>query len=635
MKKTLLLKCAVIGICLIITTAIFGLFSAYTHPGRKVLYLTPYLHDANGWNVYMLENGIRKQLTIDEVLESKSHKTYFLSRTLTADMENHGHTFLMLSSHFPCAIFLDGQLLYTNCPGSVTSAEDVSLPDKYELLPESGEFTRCTLPSHFAGREITIATTTGTSKNSPSAPKIILSSEIIESEASIASVSHEMIPAAGFAVTALLLMAAWLFTFLQGNYNCQILLPIAAALLQAFSHLLQLELFSFFRAVSGSPLTLLIPPVSLLLLLIYFFLQIQEKKDRILFGCILGVSSAITLISPAAKFFIGAPFDSLFFTENKILYCPLIALLIFAFLEAKHENTEMRLFLAGLAAVAAGILLLYIGSMLRKRYYAKMISFILSGIPCHTRAELLTWCTTILFFLSALSGLHKIIRSTVQVRTSLALQTERSEQLDRQLLAQKNFYDAKLSHEKEIRSLRHDMDGHLSTLSSLLSDNKLTEAKNYLGGITKYHNEQTSRLFSSNAYINAVLQNHEAQCARHHIALTCHIGIGDYELPATELCLILNNALDNAFDASLTLPEAEREIKVQAAVRQNLFLLRISNPFHGNIETDNGLPVTTKQGKQHGYGLSNIRQAAEHRGGSMEYHIANGYFVLDVELPIK
>lgn len=113
-----------------------------------------------------------------------------------------------------------------------------------------------------------------------------------------------------------------------------------------------------------------------------------------------------------------------------------------------------------------------------------------------------------------------------------------------------------------------------------------------------------------------------------------HIDVKDCELPATELCLILNNALQNAFEAVMTLPEPEQKIKVTAAVHHHMLLLRVSNPFHGTLRTKNDLPSTTKTGTDHGYGLSNIRRAAERRGGSMEYHTHGGSFILDVALPV-
>lgn len=88
-------------------------------------------------------------------------------------------------------------------------------------------------------------------------------------------------------------------------------------------------------------------------------------------------------------------------------------------------------------------------------------------------------------------------------------------------------------------------------------------------------------------------------------------------------------------EASLTMPEGERIIKVQATVRQDQFLLRVSNRFDGCLTTADGLPVSTKKESGHGYGLSNIKQAAKRRGGQMEYRVGDGYFVLDVTLLVN
>ncbi len=629
-----LLKCAVIGAFLILAAAVFGLFGTYTHTDMETLSLMPLLNDANGWDIYTVENNMHERLTLEGFREMGLGKTYYLSRILDKGLEDKGYTFLRLSSDLPCAVFLDDKLLYTTCPGSVLSTEQVLFPDGYDGLSGRGEAVRCTLPKHYAGKKLTIATTTGHSQYGPSMQGIILSSEAVESETDTATVGSEMIPAAGFAAMALLLMAVWLFAFLQGVYNYQVLLPILAALLQAFSHLRQFEFLSASSTALGSPVTQFIPAVSFLLPLVYLLLQIKDKQRRISFGCILGISSAVAFISPAAGLLGGEPLHSVFLTENVVFYCPLAALLIFTILEVKHGNTELKLFLTGLGLIMSSVVILYIGSMFGNGYYADNIATFLKFSLAHSPSALWSWCAVAFFLLSALISLHKIIQHTAQVHAALSLQTERSEQLDSQLLAQKDFYDARLSHEKEIRSLRHDMDGHLNTIATLLNNDRLTEAKDYLSGIAEYYNGQATKIFSSNPYLNAVLQNYAAKCLAAHIELVCHIGIGEHKLPPTELCLILNNAFENALDASMMLPEPDRQIKVQATVCQNLFLLRVSNPFRGDVKTKDGLPVTTKSGKEHGYGLSNIRQAAERRGGSMEYHIQNGYFVLDVEFPV-
>lgn len=188
--------------------------------------------------------------------------------------------------------------------------------------------------------------------------------------------------------------------------------------------------------------------------------------------------------------------------------------------------------------------------------------------------------------------------------------------------------------EEEIRSLRHDMNGHLSTLSSLLADGRSEEAASYLSNVVKLHEERKSEPICDDPYMNAVLSEYSAVCRNNDISFIYHIGVGGHSLPATELCLILNNALENAVEACMKLPKEDRKIKVQAAVKQNHFLLRVSNSFNGVINETEGLPVTEKEGKEHGYGLSNIIRAAQRRRGSASYHTENGYFVLDVEFPL-
>lgn len=194
--------------------------------------------------------------------------------------------------------------------------------------------------------------------------------------------------------------------------------------------------------------------------------------------------------------------------------------------------------------------------------------------------------------------------------------------------------DCLMRSEDEIRSLRHDMNGHLATLSSLLADGKAGEAASYLSEVAELHSEVKKEKFSDNPYINAVLNEYRAKCEKNVVSFVCRIGADDSRLPGAELCLILNNALENAFEASMKLPEEDRYIKVQAAVRQNRFLLRVSNRFDGSIVWANNIPVTLKEGKEHGYGLSNIFRAVQRKSGTMECRAENGYFILDVQFSL-
>lgn len=626
------LKYAAVLLSALLAIWISGLFSDVTRAKNESLSFTPLLSDDSGWEFYRIENGSRRSLPREELLTLAPGRVFYLSRILTEEQENAGYTFLRLDIDRPWAVFLDGELFYTNCPGDAMQLDMAAFPADFAVTPPApGEAVWCTIPAHYAGSRLTIATTH--IHRYAGMPSIMLSSYAAEADNLITGIGRELIPAAVFAVITLFLSGIWLFALFHGIQDYPSLLLIAAALIQMLSRLRQFVFLSPVSYAVDSPLLLFIPAAELLLPLFWLLLQIKDRKNRLLFGAILGVSAVISLIPPIGGLFGGLPFYSSFLEKRAILFFPLAALLFFAIREAvRKRNRIFTLLSAGLCMTACLTAALYIGSLRGEGYYAGQITNVFMSITAPVIEPFFHWSAVILLALTAALALYQMIQRIAGLRTTLALQTERTKQLDSRLSAQKEFYEAQLAHEDALRSLRHDMAGHLNTLTLLLDDNKTAEAKKYLDGIAEYHKEHTAKLFSQNPYLNAVLQNYAAKCQQQHIRLSCHIGTGERELPATEVCLILNNALENAVEASLRMPEEERIIKVQASIRQDLFLLRVSNRFDGQLTVADGLPVSAKEGKEHGYGLSNIRQAAGRRNGSMQYRVQDGYFILDVAL---
>lgn len=223
--------------------------------------------------------------------------------------------------------------------------------------------------------------------------------------------------------------------------------------------------------------------------------KIPMTKEEV-FGGILGISAVVSLMVLAGQLFGGLPFFSRFLDQSMILFCPLAALLFFAVREAvKAGNRVFTLPLTGLGMTACLLAVLYIGSLWNGGFYANQIAAVFDGLCRGFTASFFYWCAMILFTLSAILALYQIIRRIVGMRADLVLQTEHARQLDSQLSVQKELYETRLSHEKEIRSL----------------------------------------------------------------------------------CLILNNALENALTASLTMPEGDRVIKAM------VFLISDRQPCAGTV----------------------------------------------------
>jgi sensor histidine kinase regulating citrate/malate metabolism len=96
--------------------------------------------------------------------------------------------------------------------------------------------------------------------------------------------------------------------------------------------------------------------------------------------------------------------------------------------------------------------------------------------------------------------------------------------------------------------------------------------------------------------------------------------------------LVLNNALQNALEASLKLLPEQRYVRLQVKIKQRTLLLRVTNRFNRELVLVDGIPRSTKEEKGHGYGLASIRKTAESVEGFAEHKIEGDMFMLDVAI---
>jgi sensor histidine kinase regulating citrate/malate metabolism len=198
--------------------------------------------------------------------------------------------------------------------------------------------------------------------------------------------------------------------------------------------------------------------------------------------------------------------------------------------------------------------------------------------------------------------------------------------------AQQRYYETQLHNQEELRRMKHDMNGHLNTISRLLSENNKEEALCYLSQLGDYYERHQKAMYSHDPYLNAVVTNYVTVFAENNTPFEQDIQIGKMYIHHVEICLILNNALQNALDASLKLPPKKRYVRLQIKTKQSRLLFRITNRFNEELKIDSGFPRSTKVGESHGYGLTSIRNAAESVGGFADYIIEGDMFVLDVAM---
>ena len=184
--------------------AVFALFGSYTRTDMEKLYLTPIVSDPNGWEIYVMDNGKRVYLTPQELLETDLNRTYYISRILTQDMRDSKYTLLNLSNSYPAAVFLDGELIYTNCPETSPKLDDTVFPKEFDSFGMRGENSYCTLPENYVGKRLTVATE---HREYKSMPMVIMSSMTVGwSVHGATAISHYEVLAKGGGLSLLRLL---------------------------------------------------------------------------------------------------------------------------------------------------------------------------------------------------------------------------------------------------------------------------------------------------------------------------------------------------------------------------------------------------------------------------------------------
>lgn len=142
---------------------------------------------------------------------------------------------------------------------------------------------------------------------------------------------------------------------------------------------------------------------------------------------------------------------------------------------------------------------------------------------------------------------------------------------------------------------------------------------------------------TGNQVLDTILAAKSFHCRKNKIQITC---VADGKLlefmHVTDICSIFGNALDNAIEHVVLIPEEEKRlIHVSVSAKRNFVFIKIENYCEMEIiKNEQSLISSTKADKQnHGFGLRSICAAAEKYGGSVDFGRNNNWFELKILLP--
>ena len=143
---------------------------------------------------------------------------------------------------------------------------------------------------------------------------------------------------------------------------------------------------------------------------------------------------------------------------------------------------------------------------------------------------------------------------------------------------------------------------------------------------------------TGNQVLDTILAAKIFHCRKNYIQITC---VADGKLldfiHVTDLCSIFGNALDNAIECELKIPDKEKRlIHVSVSKQKNFLLLRFENYYDTELNYQGGAFITTKRDKEfHGYGLKSIRYTVNKYDGAVSIDTKENWFDLKILIPVS
>lgn len=183
----------------------------------------------------------------------------------------------------------------------------------------------------------------------------------------------------------------------------------------------------------------------------------------------------------------------------------------------------------------------------------------------------------------------------------------------------------------EMRGMRHDMKNHLTNIRLLArayiagDQAAAGELRSYLSKMDEVMERFDFVFQTGNSVSDIIIHQKYLEAKQKHIRFTSdflyppQLGLEPYDL-----AVIMNNALENACEACISVTEPHRFIRINAFTKGRIFFIRVENSYAGLISFDDetGLPVTAKPDSAlHGFGLTNIKRCAQKYYGGTDIRL--------------
>ena len=186
----------------------------------------------------------------------------------------------------------------------------------------------------------------------------------------------------------------------------------------------------------------------------------------------------------------------------------------------------------------------------------------------------------------------------------------------------------------QIRGWRHDYRNHIQTMKAFAANGDLAAIRSYLAHLDTDLNTVDPSVKTGNAMADAILNSKISLAKSRQISVhvDAHIPV-KLNMSELDLCVILGNLFDNAIEASLALPEAQRLIRVYMDMKNTQLYISFTNFTASKKMPKLGNRFRTTKGDGHGFGLVRIDNIIARLDGYLSRNSEDGAFTTEILIP--
>lgn len=195
----------------------------------------------------------------------------------------------------------------------------------------------------------------------------------------------------------------------------------------------------------------------------------------------------------------------------------------------------------------------------------------------------------------------------------------RAQNMSRLLQMQRNYYPLMQEKIRQAKTARHDLRHHLLTIGGLLENNNYEGLKGYFDEYQKPPLDEVPINYCQNEVADILAHYYMRLAKTHNINLTFRMDIcRDAGIADDDLCSILSNLLENAFESCLRQTSGKRFITFTAKTQASILAVYMENSCPAVTQSKAGF-LSSKESARAGFGLESIKAVAANYNGTAEF----------------